>query len=727
MVYRLGRWRRAIEQGEIMSKVMKTIFYTLTVLALLLLVAVGAIVVLVDPNDYKDDITGLVQDTTGRELILTGDIELSLFPWLGLSLGEAQLSNAKGFGDTPFASVQRVEIKVRLLPLLQKQLQMQALRLHGLRIQLAKNAAGVSNWDDLLAAKEPAAEQDTSVETGADSGAMPLAALAIGGLEIVDAHLEWDDRQAGQQVLVDKLNLSTGPVSLQQPVEVRLAMDVGLAQPALQNHVEMSGQLLLDPDVQAYRVNNLQLQIDASGESLPASPLTLAMTAEVLADLASDKLAIDALHVKAMDLALEGQLTVDQLQAAPQVQAKLMLASFSPRALMSALAIAVPETSDTSVLSRAQATIELSASAAGAELHKLDLQLDETRINGTASVANFQQPALEFDFSLDEIDVDRYLPPGTQSAPPTPSAAAAGATQLPLAPLRQLNAVGQIRAGKLKIANARLSELLLGFRGQAGQLRLRPAQAKLYGGSYNGNIGLDVRTDTPRISLQEKLSSIHLGPLLKDVLGDDALSGTGNVTAVVTARGVDPEQLKKTLNGSASLSLRDGALKGVNLGQMIREANAKLKNQAPPPKTSNQTDFAELSASVRIKNGVLSNDDLQLKSPLLRIGGKGMVDLPREQIDYLVNTSIVGTDKGQAGEDLASLKALTIPVKVSGSFAAPSFSLELEPLLKAKLEQELARQKARAKQQLEEKTEQRKEELQQNLRQKLKDKLKKLF
>jgi AsmA protein len=308
------------------------------------------------------------------------------------------------------------------------------------------------------------------------------------------------------------------------------------------------------------------------------------------------------------------------------------------------------------------------------------------------------------------------LPPGSEAPPATPASAATGAVQLPLGLLRRLHGEGRLKADKLKVAQARLSDIVLGFKGEGGQLRLHPLQARLYQGSYSGNIGLDVRSAIPVLSLEEKLSGISIGPLLQDVMEEDLVSGTGNVQVTVTAQGVDPAVIKQTLNGSASLSLRDGAVQGVNLGQMIREAYAKVKGLPPPPATTNQTDFAELSASMTIRNGLVSNNDLLVKTPLLRIGGKGLVDLPEERIDYLVSAAIVGSAEGQGGKELAELKSLTIPVKITGSFDEPKFGLDLKQVMKGV-----------ATTSVKKKVEEQKKESAQKLEQKLKENLKKLF
>jgi AsmA protein len=710
-----------------MPKILKLTLGSLLALLLLVAVALVAALVFIDPNDYKDDITGAVHDATGRQLTLAGDIELSVFPWLGLTLGEAALSNAPGFGAEPFARVSAVDIKVKLLPLLQKRVEMKTVRLQGLQVALAKDKDGRSNWDDLLAppaaAEAPKAEEKPAAEQPPQ--AHPLAALAIGGIELSDARVVWDDQQSGQRVQLDKLALTTGPLSLTDPIDLTLTTNMALKQPALQTPLKLAGQVAFDLAAQRYTVKGLKLELNASGEVLPVSPLAATLAAEIDTDLAAQRLTVRGLQVAMLGTTLGGDVQVEQLMAAPQATGSIALAAFSPRELVAKLGLPVPQTSDAKALTRAKLNTDFSASLEAATLDKLVLMLDDTQLSGQASVSHFDQPALRFALTVNEIDADRYLPPPAQqtTAPPAPAAAAVGAAQLPLDMLRALDVDGNLQLGKLKLANAHLAEIALRIKAKDGMLRLHPLAAQLYGGRYDGNIALDVRSDTPRIALDEKLASVNVGPLLKDLLGDDKVSGVANVSAQLSATGIEPDAVMKTLNGTAQFSFQDGAVKGVNLGQLIREAYAKVKKKPAPPKTTNETDFAEMSGSVKVTNGVVRNDDLQAKSPLLRIAGKGSVDLPKQRIDYLVNASLVESGEGQAGKELEELKALTIPVKVSGSFSDPKFKLDLEPILKAKARQEVERQK----QKLQDKVDKKVEEEKQRLRDKLKDKLKSLF
>jgi AsmA protein len=719
-------------QTMMVSKLVRGVAWGTGAVVALIAVAVLAIVVFIDPNDYRDDITQAVQKATGRELKLPGEIQLSVFPWLGVSLGAAQLSNARGFGEAEFARVEAVDIKVKLLPLLQQRIEMKTLDLRGLQVNLSRAADGRTNWDDLIAApakttKGPVVSPEAAPKK---SPAAPLAALAIGGVNIEDAHIRWDDRQAGQHIEIEKLSLRTGPIAPRAPIDIQLATQLSLSDPELQTPVKLQGRLSFDLATQRYVFDRLDLALNLSSSLLPVSPMSVHLTGNIDADLAQQQVQVEDVILQALNLTVIAKLKLTQILTAPQAEGEISVASFSPRDLMKTLGVVVPETADSKALNKAKLALRFSGSTEALSVNKLEAMWDDSRLTGTLQVKNFSKPAVRFDFGLDAIDVDRYLPPpppGATPAPPSPAGIAVASTQLPLELLRGLDINGNFLINKMQLVNAHVSELQLALKAQGGQLRLHPLKAHLYDGQYEGDIAVDVRKDIPQVAVNESVSNIKVGPLLQDVLGEDKVSGLASVSTKLTASGVELDAIKKSLNGTAQFHFENGAVKGVNLGQMIREAYAKIKNKPKPPKQENQTDFAELSGSVTIHNGVASNDDLQAKSPLLRVTGKGEVDLPRERIDYRVNASIVETDQGQAGKELTELKSLTIPIKIGGSFAKPTFALDLAPVLKAKAKEELARQKTKVKEKVEKKLDEKKAKAKDRLEEQLKNKLKKLF
>jgi AsmA protein len=208
----------------------------------------------------------------------------------------------------------------------------------------------------------------------------------------------------------------------------------------------------------------------------------------------------------------------------------------------------------------------------------------------------------------------------------------------------------------------------------------------VYQGTVRGGVKVDARA-TPAIAIKQSLQNIAVGPLLVDTINNDMLSGTGNVNLDVTAQGNTVTALKKSLGGSVDLRMADGAVKGFDLAGTIRDAKGKLnllKGQAnTAADQTKKTDFSELTATFNIKNGVAHNDDLAMKAPIFRLPkgeSKGDIDIGREQINYLAKPTLVNTLKGQGGKEAEQLSGVGVPVKVTGTFAAPKFGIDMAAL-----------------------------------------------
>ena len=142
-----------------MGKLLKIILSFIVVAVGLVVVLAVALLFIVDPNDYKGQIASAVEAQTGRTLTIEGDMALSVFPWLGLDIGKTQLSNAAGFGDAPMARMDAVQVRVKMLPLLRNDLEMDTVRLSGLQLNLARLADGSTNWDDLTGTPDAAGDR----------------------------------------------------------------------------------------------------------------------------------------------------------------------------------------------------------------------------------------------------------------------------------------------------------------------------------------------------------------------------------------------------------------------------------------------------------------------------------------------------------------------------------------------------------------------------------------
>jgi len=135
------------------------------VVSLVVIVGIGLVVIVnsVDWNNYRETIQNQTAKHTGRELTIAGDLSPSFFPWTGISIGGVSLENAEGFEGDTFAKVESADVKVEVLPLLKREINVKSVELHGLNINLQRKADGTTNWDDL-------AQRESTTTTETEEG-----------------------------------------------------------------------------------------------------------------------------------------------------------------------------------------------------------------------------------------------------------------------------------------------------------------------------------------------------------------------------------------------------------------------------------------------------------------------------------------------------------------------------------------------------------------------------
>lgn len=313
------------------------------------------------------------------------------------------------------------------------------------------------------------------------------------------------------------------------------------------------------------------------------------------------------------------------------------------------------------------------------------------------------------------LNLDQYL--ALASAPPTEAAtgkvqksAAQAATPIDWSILRDLNLAADLRIGQLQAHGLKAANAIIGIKAAKDELTVKPLTAGLYGGSLNA---WATATADQRLDIFASMVQVDIEPLLKDLAGKNILAGRGTVKLDLNTSGNTTEQLRRGLNGLAGFALRDGALKGINLGKVLRQTREQLDASADttahPANATEQTDFSELSGTFQIRRGIARNYDLDGKSPLLRLAGQGKIDLTDLTIDYTARVSLVGTSEGQSGRELSELRGMTIPVRLSGALDAPTYTIDWSTAAKQAL-----REKARER--LEEKIAPKRDEIKDRFR-----------
>ncbi len=297
-----------------MSKLLKLLLgLTLGLIALVVVLAGGALLFF-DPNAHKDFIISKLEAATGRKVDITGTIQLTYYPWLGLQAEGITLGNAAGFADVPFLQADHVAFRIKTMPLLRKQYELDTFRLHGLELNLAKNKDGVTNWADLSKAPEQKKSQDP----------LPFAAVVLGGVDVKDAQISWLDETTDQHIHISGLNATTGELTYGAPINLDAVFKAEANRPALNADVKLKGVLNYDLDSEIYALKPLDMLAKLSGKGVPGGSADLVFKAAVESNLNADTVQLTDLLLEMLGTRIQGTLNLANVSSGqPQLDAQL--------------------------------------------------------------------------------------------------------------------------------------------------------------------------------------------------------------------------------------------------------------------------------------------------------------------------------------------------------------------------------------------------------------------
>lgn len=667
-----------------MSKPLKYVLYSVGAILALLIVAVVAFVVLFDPNDFRERIAEETRTRTGRELLIEGDLELSVFPWLAIGIGRTTLGNAPGFGDEPFAAFEEARLGVRLMPLLlRREVSIGTATLDSLRLNLQVARDGRTNWDDLAAADEaePQAEE-------ADAGGP--AAFDVAGIEVRNTAIGYSNLQTGENLRLTDVNMTSGRIAGGEaiPLSGSLAFDV---QPAgLTGTIDIGTVVTFDTDAGTTTLEDLS--VEGLIEGLAEVPTTLALTAPVIvANTEEQTLAPGDIELAVVGIDIAASVEPFSYAGTPEPSAAIRVAPFSLRNLMERLAIEVPPTADPDALGRTSLSAHARAGAAAVELTDVVLVLDDTTFRGRLAVPREDAGFYRFDFSADTLNLSRYMAPADDAAAGADSEEVP--VEIPVDLIRSLNARGSLKVQEAFLGAIRFQDVELGLNSDGGNLRIHPVSAGLFEGKYSGDVRIDASGAIPVLSVNEQISDVSVGALVAAMFEKQNVSGTINGSFQLSGRGAELPAIQRSLSGNMSIELSDGAIEGVDIWYQLRRARALFRKEAPPePSSPPRTPFSNVRVAGPVADGVFSNDELRAELPFMQVNGSGTVDIPAATLDYRMTARVFDRPElmsGVGAEELRDLSRAAVPFRVSGPLASPSVSVDIETLLRQRVEQEV--------------------------------------
>jgi AsmA protein len=616
----------------------------LIILLILVVVLIGGLALapfLIPVDTLKGQLQAQVERATGRALQIDGPVDLQILPTLAVEAENVRFANAEGAASPDMATLKALQAELRLWPLISGRVEVGRFVLIQPVVHLEIDQEGRPNWRFGEAPQQDTAGDRPVGEAGGGGATLPISDLALGDIRLVDGTVTYSDARSGASHQAEDIDLTIELENLRSPLSATGSLDY------------KGKEVTLDVGVQA------PLALIQNGNSQAQ--------VQVKSDLLS--------------LGFDGEVSNDQQ---PGVQGGADLAVTSIRELAAWLEqpLALPGEG----LRTLDIAGRLQASPQRMAFEQAEIKLDQIEAQGDV-VAELGGAVPKVTGRLDTgpIDLNPYLPPpgpaaeaGAAGTPPVP-AGQEGWSDEPLAipPIGGAEVDFQLSTDGVRYREIKLGPTVLGLMLKGNTLTANLEDAVLYEGRGKGQLSVSVTDGVAAIRQQFSLNGLQARPLFTDAAGFERLEGTTNAQFDLQTRGRSQRELVSNLNGSGRTAFTDGAIVGVNLAAMVRNLRTAFLDAGAGE--ARKTDFAELSGSFVVENGVLRNDDLKLQAPLLRLAGKGSVDLPARTLNYRIEPLAAPTLEGQGATE--QVAGILVPVVIEGPWSEPQIRPDLSGLV----------------------------------------------
>ncbi|WP_045214679.1 AsmA family protein [Desulfonatronovibrio magnus] len=308
-----------------MFKVFKIALMLAGILLTIFILAAILIPMLIDVNDHKDRISQEIENVTGYQVVIDGDVELSFVPWIGIGLGQTHVNNPPGFDDTPMASLEQLQIRIKFWPLFAGRLEAEKIVLNGLNLDLIKDENGRANWlyafDDAekMVQEEIPLNDELPADTDEQTSGFFFLMPDIEGLAISNAGISYDDRQNNTGFSLSDFHLSTSRIALDLPISIEGGFNLKINEPDLGFKNNFSTTMLLDTSSQVLSGQNFDMSFNIQGDILPEDITDGHIVFDVNYNLQENSVQVPAFQFDMLKTELMGHFGVSGMNSIPAV------------------------------------------------------------------------------------------------------------------------------------------------------------------------------------------------------------------------------------------------------------------------------------------------------------------------------------------------------------------------------------------------------------------------
>lgn len=630
-----------------MGKVVKWLAIVVAGAVVLVAIAAGILMALLDEDTLKAELAKAAHQSTGGELLIDGALGLSLFPQLGVSV--EQLRFTPRDEEQALASIGTLKLGVDFMPLFSGQINVGEITLIGLRLNLARGADGVGNWENLGASEATPAATEAPEDEGTSAGEASAMTLAISELKIADTEINYTDLASGESYRLSDFQLESQGVNLSGgsfPASIRFK--VNTSAPQLELAVKLDTQLSGDMQAQILELQSTAATINIVGDATSNIPLTTKLATDARVDLQKDIASLTNLQLQLEQLKLSGRVDISELSNELKVNANLQSEEFNPRQFADTLQQALPQFISDSALTQLRFASDIEYSGNSARLNNLNIALDETQLNGSVAITNLQTQAMVVKLKIDQLNLDHYqalVPEPAAGSTTKPQAGGKVVTPMPILPVdmvKALNLDASINMGKLTASGAELTDIAMKVSAKNGVVKLSPLSAKLYQGATHFVASIDVRPKQPQWKFNGTVSKVQIAPLLKATGDIDWVEGSFDFDGQLSAQGNMQDALMRSLTGPAKFSLNNGMLRQMNLEKTVCQAIALVNSQRLSRPFGPDTVLKNINGTLQFGDGRLTNTAFTAGLSNTTVKGSGGIGLLDNSVDYRMGIRVIG-------------------------------------------------------------------------------------
>ena len=639
---------------------LKILFRSAIALLLAALLLVVGLVIFVDPNQYKGQVSSAVEMATGREVTIAGDLSWTFLPWIGVDVNDVALSNPKDFEGPTFASAKQAEISIKFWPLLSGHVEVGKITLEKPTIHFVIKKNGQSNWQDLFTDTEGdkgAAKTDASTSNEPEPGPQDHSAgngadFALTNIIVRDGTVEWEDHRLNRHVILTRLNFKGKNIRTVGESDVSLSFTIA--------------------------------------DSNKTWSIPVSLESDVTLNLHKDFIQFNHISGIIAKAKWSGTLKAEDIRGTKILwSGQVKWPTFNLADFLKTVGHPLPHFKNAKFLSQFSGELSLTTQPNGLTLTP-KVMLDGSPVTAQVVIYDNKSKPITFKLAVKRFNLDDFQPKSSnksaKNSKGTGRTAASASTSDPLTLgwSKAMHITGNVTIEQLIYQNMKLAHLSVGVDINRGQLSLNTISAGAYKGTVKGSVKLNGRQSTATVGSSLSLRNAQVEPLMTDRFGNIKypIAGTANVKAKISTAGRSQSAMKGNMRGNGRFSVTNGEIKNLNVNNALNQVLAFLTKTKATSSGDKHTPFKQFSGTYTMKNSVMTLKNILLDSPTMKMKGWGTINFVSQAIHIRLTIHPASEKSSGLVTSVTNLLGGSVPIEIKGTLSKPYVEPDLNAIPK---------------------------------------------